>query len=291
MRPCLTLVAAILLIPQPAVAKDSEPISLARVGKWEAHYEPDACHLMARFGTGKQELTVRLTRFQPSDGFDLAMFGEPVKLSGASAQVKIDFGLAAQPAEADVLLGTSGKRPMMLFGTTRLDAFRWPDNAKDPVVAPTISPEQEARVTAAVLRLSSRRIFRIETGSMAKPMEAMRTCLTNLVRFWGFDPVVQQGLTRAVTPINSPGSWLNSNDYPDDALANGAQGVVQFRLDVSETGTVSGCRILFRTSPDEFADTTCRNISRRAKLLPALDANGTPVRSFYIQKVRWMIPG
>lgn len=284
------LIAA-LLGSQSAMAKDSAPIPLARTGKWEVHYEPDACHLGAKFGTGKQELVMRLTSFQPGDSFDLALFGEPVKLAGANAEVKIDFGLATQPADTSVMLGTAGKRPMMLFGGMRLDGFRWPDNAKDPVVPPTISPEQEARVTGAVLRLSSRRIYRIETGSMAKPMEAMRTCLANLVKYWGFDPLVQQSLSREVTPINSPGSWLNSSDYPSDALANGAQGVVQFRLDVSETGAISACRVLYKTSPDEFADTTCRNITRRAKLLPALDANGAPVRSFYVQKVRWMLPG
>jgi TonB family protein len=290
MRVCGILLVAALLVPQSAVAKDSAPLSLGRIGKWEAHYEPDACHLAARFGTGAQELIVRLTRFEPSDSFELAMFGEPVKQVGVDAQVKIDFGLAAQPDEVRVMLGTSGKRPMMLFGGMRFDAFRWPDKSKDPVIAPTISPEQEARITRAVLRINSRRIYRIETGSMAKPMESMRTCLTNLVSYWGFDPVVQQGLTRKVTPINSPGTWLNSNDYPRDALANGAQGIVQFRLDVSETGAVSACRVLFKTSPDEFADTTCRNITRRAKLLPALDAAGKPVKSFYINKARFQIP-
>ena len=51
----------------------------------------------------------------------------------------------------------------------------------------------------------------------------------------------------------------------------------------------TGCRVLYRTNPDEFADLTCALISKRARFAPALDAKGTPVKSFYISNVRWVM--
>jgi hypothetical protein len=69
---------------------------------------------------------------------------------------------------------------------------------------------------------------------------------------------------------------------------NGHNGLVQFRLDVDPGGKVAGCFILSRTSPDDFADITCRAMTRRARLQPALDAKGKPIRSYYVNKVIWL---
>jgi hypothetical protein len=70
----------------------------------------------------------------------------------------------------------------------------------------------------------------------------------------------------------------------------GFNGIVQFRLDVDAAGKITGCHVLHRTKPDLFADLTCRSITRRAKLEPALDAEGKPVRSFSVHKVLWIMP-
>ena len=58
-------------------------------------------------------------------------------------------------------------------------------------------------------------------------------------------------------------------------------------IQLSSYGKVSACRILYRTNPDEFADLSCKLLMQRAKMAPALDAQGKPVRSFYISQIRW----
>jgi TonB family protein len=112
--------------------------------------------------------------------------------------------------------------------------------------------------------------------------------MDNLVKSWGYDPVEQAAALRPVSPITSPGTWLSGNDYPLNAVMNGHSGLVQFRLDVDAEGKVLGCFILSRTSPDDFADTTCRAMIRRARLQPALDAQGKPIRSYFVGKVVWL---
>ena len=118
-------------------------------------------------------------------------------------------------------------------------------------------------------------------------MQAMRACPDDLLRHWGFDPAVQGALSRRVQPMGNPGNWLRSGDYPAGALWNGHNGLVRFRLDVEADGSVSNCRILFRTNPDSFADLSCKLLRERARFSPGLDKAGQPVKSYYLGRVRW----
>ncbi|CAA9526999.1 MAG: hypothetical protein AVDCRST_MAG91-2623 [uncultured Sphingomonadaceae bacterium] len=183
--------------------------------------------------------------------------------------------------------GKAGDLPLMLFSAMRLDAW---ERTRPEEIGPPLSPQQEAAVSGVTVKIQKKRPFHLEFGSVARPMEQLRACQSDLLKSWGYDPAVQTTLAEPARPANSPGDWLKTDDYPSGARMMGQNGIVQFRLDVDAAGKVAGCHVLARTSPDVFADVTCRNVSRRAKLEPALDANGKPVRSFYVQKVRWQMP-
>lgn len=270
-----------------ALAKVSAPETLTRTGKWVVNYDRDACHLLAEFGTGKDMVVMRLARYEPGDWFEFGLYGRKLASADARSDVKIDFGLRGTPVEAEATNGKAGNLPMMMFGSTRLDGRQ---RTKGEEAGPSLSPQQEASVSGVTIKIAGKKPFRLEFGSLAKPMERLRTCQSDLVKSWGYDPVVQTMLTKPARPVTSAADWLKSDDYPIGAAAMGQNGIVQFRLDVDADGRVSGCHVLARTSPDVFADTTCRAVSRRAKLEPALDANGKPVRSFYVKRVRWQVP-
>ena len=119
-------------------------------------------------------------------------------------------------------------------------------------------------------------------------MAEMRRCVDDLVKSWGYDPVQQATALRSVSSITPVRKWFESEDFPMDALLAHRSGVVQFRLDVDAEGKVLGCHILARTDPDAFADLTCRTLTKRAKLQPALDAQGKPMRSYFISKITWL---
>ena len=97
----------------------------------------------------------------------------------------------------------------------------------------------------------------------------------------------QARLSQPPKPLGVISDWITSADFPKKALNQGSSGLVQFRLDIDETGKVSGCRILYRTNPDDFADLSCKLLTQRAKFSPALDSAGKAVRSFYVSKIRW----
>ncbi|RYD53798.1 MAG: hypothetical protein EOP60_09565 [Sphingomonadales bacterium] len=254
---------------------------LKRTDKWVLNYDRDACHLIGQFGTGDAMLAARFTRYQPSTHFDLALYGD--RLGGERTDAKIDFGIG-KPISAEGMGGKAGKLNAVFFPGMRLDGWSGVSRAD---VAPELSPAQEAATTGMTVTIRGKRPVRLDFGHLGKAMAQMRDCTTDLVRQWGYDPAVQAALTRKVEPTDSPQKWLRSTDFPTTAKWSGSDGIVQFRLDVDAEGKIAGCYILARTSPDLFADVTCDAIKRRAKLEPALDAQGKPVRSYFVQKVLW----
>lgn len=277
--------ALIATVPMLAAAKDDKPEILKRSGKWVVEYDRDACHIYSQFGEGEAGVVARFTRYEPDDSFRLSIFGNRVRTRNVVEKVKIDFGLKGSPVTERVITGKAGETPALFFGSVRLDGWDFPS----PTLPPPVTPEAEEKVTGVTIAMPRKPPFRLEAGSFGKPFGIMRHCLSNLVKSWGYDPDVQARLSRDPTPTESPAKWLSDSDYPKGAIAKGRNGIVQFRLDIDPEGKIAGCYILDRTEPDDFAATSCRVISRRAKFKPALDADHKPVRSYFVSSVRFLM--
>lgn len=288
MRTAFFGLALITLVDLPAHATEPYIISLPKDGPWVADYDVDSCRLAARFGKGDEAIVALFTRYVPGNWFDLSLTGDRLKRGEAQVQIKVGFGPGQSMRDVLATSGTRGGKPALLLGSNRLDGWTAPETRTD-TEPPPISVEQEAAVSQFTVQLNRARAYRLELGSMNRPMAEMRKCMDTLLTHWGYDPAVVATLTRPPTPTENPGTWASSTDYPSRALSKGLNGIVQFRLDVDEAGQVAGCRILARTDPDEFSVQTCKILSRRAHFLPALDAAGKPVKSFYVNKVRFMM--
>ena len=285
LTPKITIALAVMQLAAPLGAKTSEPIPLAKQGPWEINYDIDACHLIAKFGGEGNWIIARFSRFAPGDLFYLDLFGQRLSASNLQSAVTIDFGPVVDRRRIEAMAGTSGKIPMLKLGGMLLADN--PAAAPEETDQPALGRDQEAAVTWLDLGLRAR-TYRLELGAMDKPMEALRTCNADLIKFWGYAPAEQATLSRRATPIGTPGNWLTSSDYPSAAISGGRSAVLQVRLEVDESGAVSGCHIQLQTRGDDFARQTCALITRRAKFLPALDKDGKPIRSFYVSAVRWV---
>lgn len=283
--PLLSLASVLFLVPSLAHAASGTEQSLVRTRKWEINYDQDLCHLRTRFGSGKQATIISLTRYSPAESFDLAFYGKTVESrSRAHMMVEIGFGaFAARRMEG--IVGTGGNdQPLLLLNGLGL---RGAEAGTPSQSWAALSLEQERAITFITLKGSFGRNYRFETGPMDKPMAAMRSCLSDLVASWGYDPAQQASALRPALALTSPASWLRSGDYPTNALLQGHNGLVQFRLDLDASGAVSGCRVLYRTNPDDFADLTCKILTKRARFSPALDSSGKPMRSYFVSKVHF----
>lgn len=279
-------VALTAMFPGVAAAEDREPEVLTRVGKWGVNEKSDSCELFAQFGERGDAVIVRFTRFEPGDEFTFTLLGRRMYATSTYTDGKLDFGLKDKPVEVRATNGTMGEWKAGFFGVQRLDGQvgRKPEDN-----GPPITPEQEAAVSGVTVAMQGKRPFRLAFGSLVKPFAQLRACTTSMVSYWGYDPEVQTRLSRRVTPVMSPANWVTPEDYPDIAVRRNEDGFVTVRLDVDASGAVGTCHVVERTDEDEFAKTVCRTILKRAKLKPALDAQGQPVRSYKLLRWRFQI--
>ena len=105
--------------------------------------------------------------------------------------------------------------------------------------------------------------------------------MTLIVESWGLDPAQQKTLSRYPTPIARPTNWLATSANPPPALRTGEETRVNFRLIVGADGKPEKCNVQSAIVDTGFEEGACRALMRRTRFKPALDAQGTPVRSFY----------
>ncbi|MBC2778437.1 energy transducer TonB [Parasphingopyxis marina] len=86
------------------------------------------------------------------------------------------------------------------------------------------------------------------------------------------------------------GRWVTTADYPSRSLRNEEQGTTGFRLTIGPDGRVTNCQITSSSGFSGLDEATCRNLQRRARFQPALDAAGNPTTGSYSNSVRWEIP-
>lgn len=93
----------------------------------------------------------------------------------------------------------------------------------------------------------------------------------------------------AVQPITNPGLWLTLNDFTS-FLRDYPQTLFAFEMEVGVDGRVSECTITTSSGSTEVDRLACILLRRRAKFVPAHDADGKPVASPYKGRFSWGNP-
>lgn len=279
----LALIAALALCTAVPIAQAAPAPELAPVSPWNVHYAEESCKLIRGFGTTGDTVTMMIEMFGPGDRGSVVLVGNRLRSDTTFQQVRVWFG-ADRPAnatEAVSATGGSSNVPMVIAShiwTGRADEGVW---GAEPDLAYEKSLDRVTYEAAGHVR------FVLDTGRMDQPLTAMRKCVDGLVKEWGLDPAVQRTLTRRVVPATPPQTWIHDGDYPYVPLVDGASGIVHFRLNVGVDGIPTACVIQSKTKPDEFAPTTCRLLTTRARFQPARDAQGQPVASYFFSSVRY----
>ena len=66
-------------------------------------------------------------------------------------------------------------------------------------------------------------------------------------------------------------------DYPKEAVRRGWEGTVIVDVAISAKGQVIACRVAQSSGHDVLDQKTCEIMKKRARFIPARDANGKPV--------------
>lgn len=95
---------------------------------------------------------------------------------------------------------------------------------------------------------------------------------------------------RPAIPMNYPGTWATTNDYPVNALRNMEQGSTGFALTIDQRGRVASCLITESSGSLDLDEATCRLVADRARFQPATDAKGRAAPGSYTSRIHWTLP-
>lgn len=294
----LAIAFGLALYPSLALAAP-QPLKLAPTSKWHVDYAEERCRLAREFGDGTTKATVFFDKYGPGESFRMVVAGDPVKTDVQQADIALRFGPVEETQRLFFLNGNLGDSNALVFGgdiriaapsaseTAAINAKRRGDPWID--LAP-IAPERYSAVRYMELGRPLRRPVQFETGSLKSAFAALDKCVDDLVTRWGVDIEKHKTLTRKATPVDNPGKWMVSSDYPTEMLMAGQPAFVDFRLSVGADGKPTACHIQATTRPKAFDDAVCQSLMRRASFLPALDAGGQPIGSWWRSRVRFQLP-
>lgn len=242
----------------------------------------------------KQKIILSIEQDSPGSSFRMTLAGPMLGRQDQKGDASLTFG--AMPEQKILFFpGTIGKdEPAWIFG----DAVRIKPKTAEELAAieavgysdrpgNDITAADEAAVTSLLVGRPLRTPIRLMTGPMNAAFTAMRKCTDELLGHWGIDVARHRELSRWALPADNPGKWLRSSDYPADMLAKSQPGIVRFRLSVGADGVPTACHIQRSTNSEGFDDAVCKGVMRRARFTPALDKDGQPMASYYVNSARF----
>jgi TonB family protein len=259
----LNLLLLLLLgAPQPAA------VPAKRVATWESRWEESAC-LIGRHAEAPSGAVFFIER-TPASEVTGVNFVDPA-WKKASAK---DFGAIELVLEPG---GVERAETIVTVEDAKLSLW-----VKDRALLGRLA-------SAATLSLRNKKgeIARASLGANA--IEALRACERDALVNWGIDPVQWEALRSPPIGKVPLASIISHNDYPMDALRDGASGKVFVRLQINAAGKVESCKVVVSGGHHALDRTTCDIARRRASFHPAIDSEGRPVAAPFVTAVTWRV--
>lgn len=258
---------------------------LSPIKDWSVSAKSDRCVLSRTFGTGEDEILLRMEKGGTDATFNLTLFGDRLAFPMGSI-ISLQFGPGQDAFGRNYIPAKSSKgRPViMMYGASFAAALEQEDGGYTAFQPDTesLSQMQYLQVERAGLRP-----FRLDfEGSLAEVSKSMDACTALLM---GKLRVSSTGKSRSATPTGNPGEWVTPRDYPRMMLSYKKEGVVRFRLTVNKVGKPTFCTVDHSSLPQMFDNAVCLALLKKARFEPALDWEGKPAESYWHSAVRFEI--
>ncbi|HEY6965686.1 MAG TPA: energy transducer TonB [Erythrobacter sp.] len=278
---CLAMLAAAPARAEPVVIQPSSP--------WNVDFGDDKCRLARFFGEGEYRHLLSFEMYWPDVGAGMMVAGPAMKPFASLRQTDLQFYAAQAPRETEPFGGRAGEYgDALIYSSVRLTESGPPQESYEDVETSLPGLDTAFGEKAGFVRLKQGRAeIRLETGPMGKAFELLNQCTLGLVESWGLDPEKHRTLTRMARWTNSRALVRRIQEsYPIAALSTGEQGILRMRVIVSETGTVESCTLLKSTVTRNLDSPACK-FMQRATFEPALDAEGKPMRSYFVTSITY----
>ena len=275
----------------PVLAKDA--LVLEPSSRWELDYAADSCALRRMFGEGAQQSQLEIRRFQPGLSLQTTVATRAMPMTRRNFRYRFDPNPEWQDAAAAnyVYFGDNFEGVIFYPQLPDLVVDKKKDDdelRQDFTTADLVA--MEAKAAQGIESITMSRAFRddlvLKTGSLGAPLIALNACIDELLGHWGIDVEAHKTLTRPAIAknVSKMGRLI---PYPPKMLAQRLPGIVNVRLEVGETGAVNGCHIQMELSDPAFEEASCKTLQKSLKFDPALDKDGKPIASYWINRVRF----
>jgi TonB family protein len=260
------VLAAVAALAVQTAGQKADEAPLKPVSSWGVDYGNSLCSLSLDFPGPKGPISLSFAPLTGGSHVKILVAGLPngkPKPGSAAVSVRAD-----ETMERRYYAGylAKGHRPFVLIKAMR--------------------PDLERIGAASVLTIEIEgQKMRFALRGIATALKALDACEVDLAKSWGYDPAA---VATPARPINV-GTWLTSNDYPDEAMLVGQAGETNYRLTVGPDGKPTGCTVLVRSGSPSLDDRTCRIMKARGRFTPAIGLDGKPVPGIYSAAVIWSI--
>jgi hypothetical protein len=291
------LTAVLLVSAAPASAAD--PPALAPDSPWNVVYDDDSCALRRTFGEGDQGGYLEIRKFAPDVRLQVLVAGRNLNARDLrSYEYRWGNDPEWHPAGGLKITLDDGLGGMIFL----TDFVEVPDDQSDlrardrflrSIDWRAIEREAAARVSSLsvrgkTIRNRPRGELRLQTGTLAAPLDALNTCVDELMTHWDIDVEAHKTLSRGALPIDMAAA-ASMVGYPPKMVRQAMPGLVNVRLAIDETGRVTACRIQMPLSDPEFEESSCADIQHAFEFEPALDKDGEPIASYWTTRVVFQI--
>ena len=271
----------------PALA--DEAVALEAASPWQLDMAENKCRLARLYGEEGNRHLVFFEQWDPSAYSAWAVAGPAFRKFRDNREAAFSFGPGGDGSDftfVDRTLGDFG--PLVQASTS---VAKLPETEGEAPGFPMLDAAGAKPVTRLTISQGKEAIA-FELGSMEAPLKAMNLCMEDLVKSWGFEPELQKTVAKRPQFENMQKvASLVQRFYPKDALRKGAQADFHLRLTIDAQGGIEDCRLLNQTLADDFDMRLhpCTVFKNHAKVTPALDTEGKPVRTYYATRIVYRI--
>ena len=264
--PAVLAAASLALSGAAGAAPASKP-----TGPWTVDFGDAHCIAMRNYGTDAKPV---ILAFKPSP------IGDVIQLTVVRPGVSVEVN----QYPGSITAGGLKPVPVSMLG------YRAPSKKSRVTVVNLQRAQFDTLRAAPTVRLwASGQIDQAFTLAGMEPVTgALDKCMANLRKVWNIENAT--GLIKQhARQQKAPASLFRMSDYPAVALRGDDSGRVALVILIDEAGKVASCQVTATSGAASLDAQSCAVMGARARFDPALGADGKPVKSGTVTRIRWIV--
>lgn len=281
-------ILALAALPNFARATDSDVV-YSPASAWNVEFADEFCALRRAFTSEDSKADLELRQYAPGNNVDIIFLAQG--LDRRIGRLELRFF----PHDAIIDLGPNFSMSAAsgfhgFFSPSRFGQSIKDENGEWVESSPEMVRQWAAAVSHLRVEKGLKQAVDIQTGPLDKAIEVMAICNDGLIESWGLDVAAHKMLSQPARLKTQPKFARKvQENYPAKALMGDEQGPVQIRVMVDSLGKVTDCRAIKAFTSELLNDAACQGFVKYAEFEPALDADGTPINSYYVTRVSYSL--